>query len=116
MSRLLTKSLKQTCVYWGSPATIGYGGYSFSEPVELACRWEARQELFINAQGKEERSQAVVYLSQDVDLGGYLYLGEIDDFDSSAPDPQNVAGVKEIKSLKKIPNMKATAFLRKVWL
>jgi len=116
MSRLLTKSLKQTCVYWSTPAADGYGGYSFSDAVELSCRWEDRMELFINPQGKEERSQAVVYLDQDVDLGGYLYLGELDDFSSSAPDPQEVSGVKEIKSLKKIPNLKATAYLRKVWL
>ena len=116
MSRLLTKSLKQSAVYWSTPVASGYGGYSFSDPVELDVRWEERQELFINVQGKEERSQAVVYLDQDVDIGGYLYLGELDDFDSSDPDPQNVSDAKEIRAFQKIPNIKATSFLRKVWL
>ena len=116
MSRLLTKSLKQSCVYWSSPTADGYGGYTFNDAVELNVRWEDKQELFINAQGKEERSQAVVYLDQDVDMGGYLYLGDLDDLDSSDPDPQNIANAKEIRAFQKIPNIKGTAFLRKVWL
>ena len=116
MSRYITKNFKQTIVYWGNPQPDGFGGFSFDDPVEIKGRWEDRQELFIDAQGNEIRSQAVVYLAQDVDLGGYLYLGDLDDFSSSAPEPTDSTKAKEIRALRKIPNLKCTAFLRKVWL
>lgn len=116
MANFLTKNLVQTCVYWGTPAANGYGGYIYADGVEINARWEDRQEIFINAQGREDLSRAVVYVDTDVEVGGYLYLGELDDFDSSDPEPTENASAYMIKAFSKIPNLKGTDYQRKVWL
>ena len=110
-SRYLTKALKQTATYWGSPVADGIGGYTFALPVMIDCRWLLKQELFIDAKGKEKISAAIVLIPQDIDLGGYLYLGT-----SVASNPKDVSSSYEIKGFAKIPDIKGTSFLRKVWL
>jgi len=116
-STLLTDKLKQVAVYWGNPQNDGAGGRTFDDPVELSVRWEQRQELFIDANGQESTSKAVVYLDQDIDIGGYLYLGDLDDLSSAEEgDPLTVSGAYEIRGSKKLPDIKADRFLRKVWL
>lgn len=116
-STLLTHNLKQTTVYWGNPQNDGFGGRTFDDPVEVDVRWEERQELFIDTNGQEVRSQAVVYIAQDVDMGGYLYLGDLDDPSSAEEDdPLTVSGAYEIRGFQKIPDIKAGQFLRKIWL
>lgn len=122
-SGILTHSLNQTAVYWPNPAPDGWGGKSFDEAEELdpaednGVRWVQRQELFIDAQGQEQRSNAVVHVAQDVDLGGYLYLGTLDDLSSAEEaDPLDVSGAYEIRNFEKYPDRRGTRFVRKVWL
>jgi len=116
-SNLLTDKLKQTAVYWGNPQSDGAGGRTFDDPVEISVRYEERQELFIDTNGQEARSRAVVYLSQDVAMGGYLYLGDLDDLSSAEEgDPLLVQAAYEIRGFEKTPGIKAERFLRKVWL
>lgn len=114
-SVLFTKNLLQTAVYWGAPVSDGYTGYTFAAGVEIACRWEQKQELFIDREGQEKRSLAVVYLGQDIVLGGRLYLGNLSDLGAS-PDPQTVSGAYEIRAWAKIPTLCADLFQRKAWL
>jgi hypothetical protein len=109
--RYLIKSLLQTATYWASPIADGYGGYTFTTPVTIDCRWLLKQELFIDAKGKEKVSAAVVLLGQDVSLGGYLYLGT-----STESNPKDVDSSFEIRGFAKIPDIKGTSFLRKAWL
>ena len=107
----------QMAVYWGNPQNDGYGGKTFDTPVELRVRWEDKQELFTDAEGREVRSVAVVYSGVDFDLGGFLYLGELDDSGlDSNPVPSEVPSAKEIKQFSKVPNLRGTKFVRKVWL
>lgn len=114
---------KQTAVYWGGPVNDGYGGRTFDDAVELSpadrngVRWEQREELFIDASGEERRSQAVVYVAQDVETGGYLYLGELADLDSEElSDPLALDDAYEVRSFKKVPNMAGDKWMRKAWL
>jgi hypothetical protein len=113
--RFLKRMLNQKAVYWGTPAGDGYGGFTFADPVELDCRWEDKTELFVSPAGEETPSQAVVYLPQDVDVGGYLFLGALDDINSDQ-DPQGQDGAYRIKQVYKTPDIKGKDFLRKVWL
>lgn len=110
-SRYLIKNLLQTATYWGNPVADGYGGYTFDAPITINCRWILKQELFIDIKGKEKVSSAIVLVGQDIDLDGYLYLGTATEL-----NPKDISGSYAIKSLAKIPTMKADAFLRKVWL
>lgn len=112
----LTRSHKQDIVYWGSPTYTVSGGKTFAAPVEIKGRWEDKQRLFMTALKTEQISSAFVYLGQDVDIGGYLFLGKLEDISSDIDDtkPELVAGAHEILSLNKTPNILATDFEREV--
>ena len=113
----LTNNLIQTAVYWGSPTSDGYGSFTFDAPLEINVRWEDRTQLFIDRTGAESKSLAVVYLGQDVDIGGWLFLGELADIDSGLTDtPHLVPDAREIRGFKKIPSLDAEIFHRKTWL
>ena len=113
----ISRKLKQTAVYWANPTATGAGGRSFDAPVEVSVRWEQKQELFVNADGQETRSMAVVYSAQDMDLDGYLYLGTLNDISSAEEaDPMILAGAFIIRGFESVPNVKATQYLRRIWL
>lgn len=129
INSLLTKHCKQTCVYWGSPLDDGEGGFTFATPVEILCRWEGKVQIVKDddAKGGEIESVAIVYVLQDVDEQGYLYLGTLDDFeilgdseeDSSGGwyNPQAVQGAYKIKQFEKIPALSSTTeFVRRAYL
>jgi len=117
----IEKFIKTVCVqdavYWGSPTADAYGGYAFADPVEVKVRWEEKNELIIDAEGKETMSMAQVLVTQDMDLGGYLYLGTLDELSSNPSNPLQEGGAWEIKQFSKTPMIKATNdFVRKVYL
>ena len=113
----LTRNLKQDFVYWGNPQPDGLGGYTFDDYVQLKCRWEDRNVKFTNPNGDEEVSKAIIYLAQDVEMKGWLFLGVLSDISSANQDaPQNITGAYEIRAFNKIPNIKATDFLREALL
>lgn len=114
----ITRNHKQTIVYWASPSPDKYGGFTYTVPVDIIGRWEDRQEVFFDKEGKELKSKSIVYLGQDVDLGGFLYLGALSDIASSIDEthPRNVDGAEEIRGFSKIPNIKATDFERRAFI
>ena len=123
-SSLLNRTCKQTCVFWGSPNEDGYGGQTWADPIEIACRWEDKEQLIRQDDGIEISSRAIVYVLQDVDLEGMMYLGTLDDLydiaDSSAgalSNPKEFDKTYVIKKFEKSPALGSTTdFVRKVWL
>jgi len=129
ISALLKKNYTQTCVYWGSPLADGDGGFTWANPVELKCRWEGKVQIINDddKRGGEIESVAIVYVLQDVEEEGFLYLGTLDDLealeDSSANssggwyDPKTVDGAFKIKQFEKIPALGSTTeFVRRAFL
>jgi len=110
----------QTAVYWGTPADDGTGGKTFADPVEIQVRWEIVKTLLDTKTDRDSDqtvSEALVYTKQDVDELGWLYLGLLDDLDSSGePDPTNVSGSYEIKQFDKIKDSRGTKYVRKAYL
>jgi hypothetical protein len=116
-SRADANMRRQIAVYWGDPVSDGYGGRTFADPVELAVRWETKMELFVDVAGQTATSQAVVYVGETVAVGGYLYLGVLDDLDSDqVDDPLGLTGAYEIRAYEEIPDAVADSFLRKATL
>lgn len=116
-SKRFTSGLNQTAVYWDNPTNDGYGGRTFDDPAEVDCRWEERKELFIDTTGQEQQSSAIVYVSEDVVVGGYLFLGDLGDLSSGEEaDPQTAENTYEIRGFNKSPDKKADDFMRKVYL
>jgi len=119
---IITRMLKQICVYW-PPAEIDSGGDGFDNygqpvvttPSEVNCRWEDKAEEFIGVDGTKQISKAVVYVGEDVVIGGILMLGGLIDIIDDVNIKEN-DGAWEIKGFSKVPNLKATEFLRTAFL
>lgn len=112
---IITRMLKQIAVYWAPLAPDKFGKTTYAAPVEITCRWEQRDEEFKDRDGSVLISPAVVYVGQDVVVGGMLMLGEL----TSSVDetnPRANAGAWEIGRFDKLPTLRATRFLRTVYL
>lgn len=119
---IITRMRKQICVYWGLQSSESggldydeYGQPVYTDPIELECRWEDRSEEFIDPSGTRMTSAAVVYVDQDVDVGGVLMLGELEDITDESIPKEN-EGAHEIRAFNKLPNLRATEFLRTAYL
>lgn len=116
-SKMLTNQLKQIAVFWGNSQSDGYGGRTFDDAVEISVRWSNRQEMFVDTQAREQVSRAVVHTAIDLEVGGYLYLGELADLSSAEEgDPLSISTAYEIRAFSKTPSIRADQFVRKVWL
>jgi len=120
---VIRKFCVQTAVYWGNPKESGMGGFTFDNPVELTppasgVRWEEKTQLVATGRGAEEVSDAEILVCQDLDIDGYLYLGNLSDLTAEEKaDPTQVEGARQIMSRSKIPMVfSTTEFVRKVYL
>lgn len=122
---MLVQNYKQICVYWGNPAADHVGGFTFDSPVELACRWEEMIQVISDHKGSEITSRALVYVLQDLDEEGMLFLGTLDDLydlglessNGGLDDPRVFEHTFIIKRFDKSPGLGSTTdFLRKAYL
>jgi len=115
----------QDAVYWGSPQDDGYGTFTYADPVEIKCRWQENREV-ISMVGDDRKSRELisnvqVWVLQDVDEEGYLYLGTLDSTDAltsaEEANPASVDGAYKILKFEKIPELRGSAkFIRKGYL
>jgi len=113
---------KQKAVYWAlrSAETGGadwddYGHPQYTAPVEIDCRWEEKSVEFIDPDGTQLISRAVVYVDRDMRVGEMLWLGTLIDVPTPDDPPANT-GAGEIRQYEKLPTLRATQFLRTVYL
>jgi hypothetical protein len=130
MDSFLKRATPQIAIYWGNPQNDGHGGYTYDDPIEIACRWEGITQIVSDKNGEEVTSRALVFVLQDVEEEGMLYLGSFDDFytdsdswfdedssgDYSIPHPKTIEGAYIIKRFQKTPDIKGRTFLRKAYL
>ena len=117
IENMMARKCTQTAVYWGTGPLDVYTNETFATPVEISCRWEDHTGEFINNKGEIMFSKAEVYLTQDVDVGGYLYLGDLDDLSSNPDDPMDEENAVKIQRFDKVPALGSTTkFVRKVYL
>jgi len=110
---IIDRMLKQTAVFWALTGSDGRGGLTFAAPIEVKVRWELKNEFFVDNEGNEILSEAVVYVDRITREGGWLFEGELADIDSSVDEtvPQKVSESKQIKKFHKLPNFEASKFL-----
>jgi hypothetical protein len=108
----------QTAVYWGSPKNDGYGGTTYDSPVEIKCRWDGKTKRITNDEGEEVVSRAQVLVTQDLEVGGVLYLGTLNDLGTEQEnDPAQIVGAYKIQRVEKSPLFRSTKdFVRTVYL
>jgi len=116
---LVEKRLVQDAVYWPSPTPDGYGRSTFGTPVDIKVFWVWEQEMFLDIDGDEILSKAVVYIDRDLTRGndgwGFLWLGKTTDSGYNA-DPTSLVDAGKIRSFVKHPDIRARHFDRKVHL
>jgi hypothetical protein len=102
-----TRKMKQTATYWAPGAAGPTGQATFAAPITLSCRWEDKQVLFKDSNGKDSVSQAIVYVDRQLAVEGFIYLGV-----SVGTDPRGIG--HEIKAVGKTVNVRAKKRLNKV--
>jgi hypothetical protein len=118
MEFILNSRYNQYCVYWGNPKEGGVGKLSFDAPVEVKCRWEDMNQIVTDNKGVDHTSRALVFLPQDVDEEGMLYLGRLTDLTTvQKNDPYLLETAYIIKRFQKTPGLGSNSiFLRKAYL
>lgn len=113
----IKRHLNQTLVYWANPVNDGEGGYTFDDPVEIRGRCEYRVEMVRTETGEEQVSRARIYLEEELDTGGYIYLGSLDDSGIDTDShPNDVDGSMRIFSQDKVPRLRGNGFLYKAFV
>lgn len=125
---VISSSRKQNAIYWPPGIPDDFGRTDHGPPVELMLvsgvnsrvRWEDRAEEFIDATGTVQVSRAVVFVpllpsGSEVEVGGFLWLGDRADLTDEAV-PGNNDGAFEVRRFDKMPNLKATEYLRTAYL
>lgn len=126
---LITKMRRQNAIYWppaASPDDFGHPAYGdlvelvLTEAGNYRVRWEDKNEEFLDGTSTVQRSNAVVYVpllpdGTEVQVGGFLWLGDRAGLTSETV-PQNNPGAWEVRQVGKLPNLKATEYLRTVYL
>jgi hypothetical protein len=119
---------KQNAIYWPPAGVDDFGRASHGTLQELILkdgvnsrvRWEDRVEEFKDANGTMQISNAMVYVGllpdgNEAQVGGFVWLGNRADLTDEA-NPVNNEGAYEVRRVDKMPNLKATEYLRTAYL
>ena len=118
----IEKFVKSVCVqpavYWGNPVADGFGGFTFDDPVEIKCRWEDKAFVVMDATGIERMTDALIMITQDLDVLGFLYLGALSELtEEEKGDPMKVEDARQIIAFERVPTLRSTkVFVRQVFV
>ena len=103
---------RQTITVWVSGgARDRFGRVSASPPREIKGRWEQRSDLFLDTEGNQVVSAAVVYVKEPFATGDYVRLGS-----SEATDPKAVSDAFIIRAVSRTPSLSGREEIIKLWL
>lgn len=82
---LRPKYLPQVAIYWPPSTPTDTGQPGVGTPVEIACYWNDEGIAYVDKQGRDAQSKAIITVGQQLDeYGGILLLAY--NGDSHAPD------------------------------
>jgi len=102
-----------TATYWvGSGVLDAYGDYSTYTSQSINVRWEDKNELYVTDNvGQEQRSDGVVYTETEIEVNGWLYLGQ-----SAETSPKSQTGAKQVTKVNKMKSLKGDNIIYKIML
>lgn len=110
------KIMVHDAVYWPPAAIWSETGIPVPEdPIQISCRWEEKSEQYIDAEGTEQVSQAIVVVDRDLKTTGILMRGTLLDIVDPV-NPKSNPDSWEIKSYSKLPDFKGSKYFRKAFL
>lgn len=107
---VISKMRRQDAVYWGPPVPDGNGSFTWPSPVAIKCRWDAVEGEVVGPRTQDVQYQSTIYVDQEVEIDGYLFLGTLSDVGTD--DPTEIAGARRIVGYSESPNFRATEWLR----
>jgi hypothetical protein len=106
----------QTAVYWGNPVNDGFGTRTYDLPVEIKVRWDENPQIIAGKDGKEITCSISVLTPEDLEIGGILRLGTLEETDWTT-NPHIIENTYEIMGWSKISMPKSlTQFVRTAYL
>ena len=111
-----TRHLREDVTHWPVTGSNGFGGFNFGAPVLLKGRWEEKAELFMDPNGEEVASTAIVYLSADTDVGDYICHGDYVTTPVADPTSLTTEVTHRIKQGHRTTDLRAVRAIRKVYL
>lgn len=106
IERYVKRIAKQTAVYWGSPTSREDGSNQYTTPIEIRCLWKDDKQLIPDRDMREVSVKALVYVFQDLDEQGMLFLGCLNDLTTAQKaDPRRVPRAYEITRFVKTPSL-----------
>jgi len=106
---------KQFAVWWARSAEPNkYGRYSYSQPVEIKCRWQRVTKEFIGSKGNKLVSDSLVFPNTEMNVGDMLREGEM--ASDEPEDPTTIEAAYEIKRFDQIPDFRQRKTLLMAYL
>ena len=107
---MLARNYKDEVTHWA--VTPGdFGSFTFAAPVTVKGRWEEKSVLFRTPEGEEEVSKSIVFITCDVDVDDYLFLGE-----SVVADPTSISDTHQVRQFMKTPDIRSVEYERRAIL
>jgi len=108
MCPIETSDLRQKAVLWAASGRSGDGEYTVSNPVEIDVRWERVKDQIRDSQSNMIAIDSRIVVDQEVAIGSVLWLGCIDDYDSTATDNE----FEQVVAVPTIPDIKNRHYRR----
>ena len=106
IEKYIKRIARHTAVYWASPTAAQDGSNTYGAPAEIKCFWKEQYDLFKDKDGREVAIKAKVYVFDDLDEQGMLFLGTLADLTTAQKnDPRKVSRAYEISSFVKTPSL-----------
>ena len=70
-----TRNLRDNAVYWGRPVKDAWGDQVYPSPAAVKCHWKEVAYEYLNAQGANAVSKAVVFVDREINADGFLLHG-----------------------------------------
>jgi hypothetical protein len=106
----------QLATYWGTGVIDGFGKRAFADPVTLYVRWQDAQQMLANKMGENIPCNAVVLVQEDVEIGGYMALGDYSDTGTLTEDPTTLVNAYQIYEFTSIPSVTGADYNKKASL
>jgi hypothetical protein len=109
---LITSMRRQNAVYWAPDEADDFGVEAVGTPVDIDCRWEDVAEQYISPDNTVDVSKSKIYADRDIEVGGYLLLGTVAGLADASAHPRTIPEAGIVRRFEKLPNLKASQFLR----
>lgn len=101
------RNLREEATVWQTTPD-GMGGYTFLTPYKVKCRWENRSELFLNSEGREVLSNAIVFVNNALDVGDYIAYGDQTPYDDPTYQEFQVYPIRRFDSVPDLRRVRTT--------